>query len=325
MFQLDAPDLPSTFPPLRALGRYRHNLPAQATALIGRAAEVGAVCSLLRRSDVRLVTLSGPGGAGKTRLALQAAAELLDAFADGVWFVDLAPLRDGALVPAAVAGALGIADAGAQSLEQRLQTYLRDKQTLLVLDNFEQVVDAAPLTGALLAAAPQLKLLITSREALRVYGEREYSVPPLSLPDLAHLPPLSWLSQYEAVRLFIERAQAVRPDFAVTNQNAPAVAEICHRLDGLPLAIELAAARSRLFAPEQLLLRLSEAHHRLSLLTSGPRDLPQRQQTLRSAIAWSYDLLDAGEQALFARLGVFASGFTLEATEVVCGARSPRR
>jgi hypothetical protein len=271
IFQLSAPDLPSAFPPLRSLSRQRTNLPAQLTPLVGREREVAQVCALLRRPDVRLLTLSGPGGIGKTRLALQVAAELLDHFIHGVYFVDLAPIRDPELVPTAIAGALGIADAGPQAVQQRLQTYLRDKQSLLLLDNFEQVVEAAPLTVALLAAAPQFQLLITSREVLHIYGEHEYSVPPLTLPDLVHLPPPEQLSQYEAVRLFVERAQAVRPDFVLTKENAPAVAELCQRLDGLPLAVELAAARSRLFAPEELLARLSRPHHRLALLTGGAR------------------------------------------------------
>jgi len=258
--------------------------------------------------------LTGPGGAGKTRLALQAAADLLDAFRDGVWFVALAPIRDHTLVLTAIAQALGVVDATGQSLEEALKAYLRSRQTLLVLDNFEQVLDAGPLIAALLTAAPALKVLVTSREVLHLYGEHEYEVPPLSLPDLYHLPPIERLTQYEAVRLFIERAQAVRSDFAVTIDNAPAIAEICVRLDGLPLAIELAAARSKLFPPKALLARLDR---RLALLTGGPRDLPARQQTLRNAIAWSYDLLDPAEQAIFARLGVFVGGCTLEAAEAV--------
>jgi len=314
IFQVTAPELQSKFPPLRTLDRYTHNLPAQPTALIGRESAVLAVADLVRRDGMRLLTLTGPGGAGKTRLALQAAADLLDAFRDGVWFVALAPIRDHTLVLTAIAQALGVAESPGQPLEESLKAYLRSRQTLLVLDNFEQVLDAAPLITALLAAAPGLKALVTSREVLHLYGEHEYEVPPLSLPDLHHLPPIERLTQYEAVRLFIERAQAVRSDFAVTGENAPAIAEICVRLDGLPLAIELAAARSKLFPPKALLARLDK---RLSLLTGGPRDLPARQQTLRNAIAWSYDLLDPTEQAIFARLGVFVGGCTLEAAEAV--------
>jgi predicted ATPase/class 3 adenylate cyclase len=314
VFQVVAPDLPSDFPALRSLDSYRHNLPAQATALIGREAEVAAVCEQLRRADTHLLTLTGTGGTGKTRLALQAAAELLDDFRDGVFFAPLASIRDPQLVAAAIAQALGIKEAGDQPLLDLLKAYLRGKQTLLLLDNFEHLAAAAPLVAELLVTAPHLKALVTSRETLHLYGEREYSVPPLSLPDLRRLPPIERLTQYEAVRLFIERAQAVRPDFAVTTENAPAVAEICARLDGLPLAIELAAARSKLFPPKALLARLDK---RLQLLTGGPRDLPARQQTLRGAIEWSYDLLDAAEQAIFARLGVFVGGCTLAAAEAV--------
>jgi predicted ATPase len=247
---------------------------------------------------------------------LQAAAELLDDFRDGVFFVPLAPIREPQLVASTIAQALGIKEQGERLPAEQLKVYLHEKQALLVLDNFEQVAPAAPLIAELLAAAPGLKAIVTSREALHLYGEREYGVPPLSMPDLKRLPPIERLTQYEAVRLFIERAQAVRPDFAVTAENAPAIAEVCARLDGLPLAIELAAARSKLFPPRAMLARLDR---RLALLTGGPRDLPARQQTLRDAIAWSYDLLDAAEQAIFARLGVFVGGCTLAAAEAVVG------
>ncbi len=316
IFQVVAPDLPADFPPLRTLESYRHNLPPQATPLIGREAEVAAVCEMLRRDDTRLLTLTGPGGTGKTRLALQAAAELLDDFHDGVFFVPLAPIRDRQFVAGALAQALGVKELGDRSLAEQIKAYLREKRALLLLDNFEQVAAAAPLVAELLAAAPGLKAIVTSRETLHLYGEREYGVPPLSMPDLRRLPPIERLTQYEAVRLFIERAQAVRADFAVTTENAPAVAEICARLDGLPLAIELAAARSKLFPPRALLARLGK---RLALLTGGARDLPARQQTLRDTIAWSYDLLDAAEQSLFARLGVFVDGCSLPAAEAVLG------
>ncbi|MBC8077989.1 MAG: tetratricopeptide repeat protein, partial [Chloroflexales bacterium] len=314
LFQLVAPGLRSDFPALPSLAARPTNLPAQPTALIGREREIADLCTLLRRAEVRLVTLTGPGGAGKTRLALQVAAELLDDAPDGVWFVNLAPISDPAAVAPAIAQALSVAERADQPVLATLQAHLRDKRLVLVLDNFEQVLDGALAVAELLTSAPALTALITSRAVLRLQGEHEYAVPPLALPDLHQLPPLAHLSQYAAVALFIVRAQAAKASFTVTNATAPAVAEICHRLDGLPLAIELAAARVKLFAPEVLLARL---HQRLLLLTGGARDLPVRQQTLRNAIAWSYDLLDANEQALFRRLGVFVGGCTLEAAEAV--------
>ncbi len=314
IFQLVTPDLPDDFPPLKTLDQPNTNLPAQATAFIGREKEVGALRELLGRDDVRLVTLTGPGGTGKTRLSLQVAADALDLFEHGVWFVNLAPLSDPGLVASAIAHALGVREVAQQPIVDSLKRYLREKRMLLLLDNFEQVLDAAPLVAELLTAAPGLKVLVTSRATLHLYGEHEFAVPPLALPERGKLPPLERLTQYEAVRLFIDRAQAAKSDFAITNANAPAVADICERLDGLPLAIELAAARSKLFAPQALLARL---RNRLELLTGGARDLPARQQTLRNTIAWSYDLLSAQEQALFRRLGVFVGGCTLEAAEAL--------
>jgi len=324
VYQLVAPDLPADFPPLKTLD-HPHNLPAQPTALIGREQAIATVCALLQRADVHLVTLTGPGGTGKTRLALQTGAELLEDFSDGVWFVNLAPISDPNLVAATIAQILGVRERDARSLLDHLKDYLRERQSLLLLDNFEQVIEAAPLVGELLAAAPRLKVLVTSRMPLHLSGEREYAVPPLGLPPAvvgafegSNIPTFDVeIRQYEAVRLFVERAQAVKADFAVTNANAPAVAEICSQLDGLPLAIELAAARVKLFPPQALLTRLSS---RLALLTGGARDLPVRQQTIRSTIDWSYALLGAGEQTLFARLGVFVAGCTLEAVEAVCNA-----
>jgi predicted ATPase/class 3 adenylate cyclase len=314
VFQLVHRDLPTDFPPLRSLESRPNNLPLQPTPFIGREHEVGEVVDLLSRSDVRLLTLTGPGGTGKTRLALQVAADLLDAFADGVFVVLLAPIANPNVMPSAIATALGIREEGGRSLQDRLIDHVAAKQLLLVLDNVEHLLEAAPFIGNLLSHGPGLKVLATSRVPLRLQAEREYPVPPLGLPRRHPPPSLEQLSQYEAVRLFIERAQAVKPDFAVDNENAPAVAEICHRLDGLPLAIELAAARVRTLPPQALLARLEQ---RLPLLTGGPRDAPERQRTLRNTIAWSYDLLSEDEQSLFRRLAVFAGGMTLDAAEAV--------
>ncbi len=315
VYQIVAPDLPSDFPSLRTLDSYPTNLPIQLTSLVGREREVTDVAALVRSPEVRLLTLTGPGGTGKTRLALQVAAEVLENFEHGVYFVALAAVSDSGLVLPTIAQALGVADLGDRSPLARLLDYLREKEMLLLLDNYEQVLDAAPLLAELIAAAPRLKVFITSRAVLHVYGEQEYPVPPLSLPDPKRLPRLESLSQYEAVALFIQRARAVRSEFEVTSANAPAVAEICAQLDGLPLAIELAAARSKLLSPQAMLGRLQS---RLGLLTGGPRDLPTRQRTLRGAIDWSYALLDPAEQRLFLRLAVFVGGFTLSAAEAVC-------
>ncbi|MFN8483159.1 MAG: helix-turn-helix domain-containing protein [Anaerolineae bacterium] len=293
------------------------SLPAPLTSFIGREAELAAVEVFLRRKATRFVTLTGPGGVGKTRLALAAAANALDEFADGAHFVDLAPITDPNLVASAVADALGIRVQGTRSPLDALKDGLRDKRLLLVLDNFEQVLAASPLVPQLLVAAPGLKVLVTSRVVLHLRGEQEFPVPPLPLPDLRRLPPLDGLSQYAAIALFAQRAASVRPDFGLTDANAPFVAAICHRLDGLPLAIELAAARVKVFSPPALLQRLDS---RLKTLTLGPRDAPTRHQALRDAIAWSYDLLTEPEKRLFRRLGVFVGGFTLEAAEAVCHA-----
>jgi predicted ATPase len=250
-------------------------------------------------------------------LALQIAAEALDDFAQGVYIVNLAPIGDPDLVVATIAQTFDVTESGSRPLLESLTDELRKQHVLLLLDNFEQVLPAAPQIAHLLAGCPKLKLLITSREVLHVSGEYEFGVPALSLPDRHQLPPLEQLAQYDAVRLFIERARAINADFAVTNASAPAVAKICYHLDGLPLAIVLAAARIKLFSPQTLLARLQ---HRLALLTGGARDLPARHQTIRGAIDWSYNLLDPAEQALFARLSVFVGGCTLEAAETVCGA-----
>jgi predicted ATPase/class 3 adenylate cyclase len=317
IFQLIAPGLPSEFPPLRTLEARPNNLPAQPTPLVGREREAGEVAERLRGEEVRLLTLTGPGGTGKTRLALQAAADLLEEFSDGAYFVTLATITDPELVPSAIAGPLGVKESPEQPLIETLKNHLQEKRLLLVLDNFEQVLEGTFAVGELVAACPKVKVLATSRIPLRLYGEQEYPVPPLALPDPRVLPPLKALTQYEAVRLFVERARAVKPDFEVTNENAPAVAEICVRLDGLPLAIELAAARVRMLPPKALLKRLGS---RLKLLTGGARDLPERQRTLKATIEWSHALLDEGEQLLFGRLSVFSGGRTLEAIEAVCDA-----
>ncbi|HEY3079372.1 MAG TPA: tetratricopeptide repeat protein [Chloroflexota bacterium] len=314
VFQLVAPDLPSAFPPLRSLDTRPNNLPAQPTPLIGREQAAAGALGRLRRADVRLLTLTGPGGIGKTRLALQIAADALDDFEGGVFFTPLETIRDPALLAGAVAQAVGLRTGEHRPAAAAVQDYLRDKTALLVLDTFEQIVAAALQVTELLEACPRLKVLATSRVPLHVRGEHEYAVAPLVLPDRLHPPPTSAIVRCPAVAVFIERALDVDPAFAVTNENAPAVAEICHRLDGVPLAIELAAARTKLLSPREMLRRLER---RLPLLTGGARDLPARQQTLRDAIGWSYDLLAPEEQALFRRLAVFLGGCTLEAAEAI--------
>jgi predicted ATPase/class 3 adenylate cyclase len=299
--------LPSEFPALRTLNAIPNNLPTQLTSFLGRQRELTEARQLL--TEARLLTLTGPGGTGKTRLSLQIATDESDRFPDGIYFVPLGTLSQADLVLPTIAQAVGIIDPGTEPLD-RLSEFIGSKCVLLVLDNFEQVIEAAPQIGELLGRAPKASALVTSRSPLRVYGEREYPVPPLGVPDPRHLPDLEQFSTFESVALFVERAMAVRPDFAVTGSNAPAIAEICVRLDGLPLAIELAAARVRVLSPQAIMDRLGD---RMTLLSSGARDLPERQQTLRGAIAWSHDLLDEADRRLFARLAVFAGGATLDA------------
>ncbi len=322
VFQLEHGGLPDEFPPLRSLDALPHNLPLQPTAFIGRERELADLRRLLSASH--LLTLTGAGGSGKTRLALQLAAELLEGYPEGVWLVDLAALTDPALVPQTVATALSVREVAGRALTQTLADSLRPRKLLLVLDNCEHVVAAcADLTATLMRSCPDITILTTSREVFGISGEVVWSIPPLSAPDprwLASAPdPASSLRQYEAVRLFIDRACMARPDFAVTNENAPAVAQICYRLDGIPLAIELAAGRVKALSPEQIAARLDD---RFRLLTGGSRTALPRYQTLRAAIDWSYELLSEPERILLRRLSVFSGGWTLEAAEAVCSAEA---
>ncbi|HLX56020.1 MAG TPA: NB-ARC domain-containing protein, partial [Ktedonobacteraceae bacterium] len=298
-----------------ALHFIQRSLPAPLTSFVGREEEVEKLRGLLGRDEVRLVTLVGAGGSGKTRLAQHVANDMADEFAQGVWFVALASVLDAAQVPKSILQALGIQSTLALSAVQSLITYLRHKQLLLILDNFEQVREAAGVVGELLAAAPGLKVLVTSRVVLHLYGESEFKVSPLELPDSSAILDIAKLEQYGAIRLFIERARAVMPDFSLTTENAAAIAQICARVDGLPLTLELAAARVKVLPPELLLARLSAA--RLTMLTSEAWNLPIRQQALRKTIRWSYDLLTQTERIWFARLGVFNGGWSLEAAEAM--------
>src|SRR5215211_3906572 len=314
LHQLAADGLPDEFPPPRTLDARPGNLPVALSSFVGRESEIAEVERLL--DQTRLLTLTGPGGSGKSRLALAVAADLLLRFRDGAWFVDLAPVTDPALVLSAVANALGVPEAADRPILDGVKEHLRDRELLCVLDNFEQVAEAGPVLEELLTAAPGLRTVVTSRVVLSLRGEQEYAVPPLPVPDPERLPrDPAELEAMAAVRLFRERAAAASPRFALTAANAPVVAEITARLDGLPLAIELAATRTKVLTPEQILDRLKR---RLALLTSGPRSLPKRQQTLRAAIAWSYDLLEEAERRLFARLSAFTGGWTFEAAEAVC-------
>jgi len=312
LYDLIIDGLPAEFPPPRTLEARPNNLPLQLTSFVGREDQIGEIRELLSR--VRLLTLTGPGGTGKTRLALQVAAETVRDYTDGAFFVDLSPVTDPGLVPAVIARALGVAEVAGVPILETLKAHLQHKELLLVVDNFEQLVAAGGVVEELVSTAPRLKVLITSRVVLALRGEHEYVVPPLEPPDPKSIGDIETLSRSEAVRLFTERALAVQPRFRITTDNAQAVAEITARLDGLPLAIELAATRVKVLTPQQMLPRLQGS---LSLLASSGRTLPERQRTLRGAIAWSYDLLDKPEQSLFRRLSVFSGGWTLEAGEAV--------
>lgn len=298
----------------------RHNLLTPTSAFVGREGDKTALHGLLGDPFCRLLTLVGPGGIGKTRLALEVAADLVgsEAFPDGVWFVPLAPVLDEAFVAPSIAAGVGLSLYGSDS-EAQLESYLRERATLLVLDNAEHLSGVPAIVAGLLDACPRLRCFVTSREALGVYGEHEYPVPALTMPYPGQQLSPEELRSFEAVEVFVQRAQAVQPGFSLSPENAPAVVELCHRLDGLPLALELAAARMRLFTPQALATRLGR---RLDVLTGGPRTLPPRQQTLRRAVGWSYDLLAPHEQTLFRRLAVFVSGCTLETIEAVCTPRA---
>ena len=315
LYQLELDGLPNEFPPLATLDSRPTNLPAQPNAFIGRERELTDTRALLDREEVRLLTLIGPGGTGKTRLALQLAADVVEQFANGVFFVSLAPIRDWELVVPTMLRTLGLREQPGETPLETLTEYLREKELLLLLDNFEHVLAASPALAGLLDSAPGLQLLVTSRMPLHLQAERAHRVPQLAVPDLRRPARAEEVMDYESVRLFVARARAAAVDFTVTDVNAEAVAEICVRLDGLPLAIELAAPRVRTLTPPALLRRLDQ---RLALLTGGAQDVDARQRTLRGTIEWSYDLLLAKEKALFARLAIFVGGGRLEAAEAIC-------
>lgn len=314
IYQVISKELPSDFPPLKTLDARPNNLPVQLTNFLGREKDINEIKKLL--SDSHLLTLVGPGGTGKTRLCLQVAADIIDDYENGVWFIDLAPLKDGTLLPQTIAQAIGIKEESQQELTKTLINYFKEKEILILLDNCEHIIESCSnLSGELLINCPKLKIMATSREMLRINGETVYYVTSLELPDMDSDNSMDSLTQFESVKFFIERALSVKPGFQVTNENAPAVAEICFKLDGIPLAIELAAARVKVLSVEQICERLND---RFKLLISGSRTSLPRQKTLKALIDWSYDLLTEKEKILWRRLSVFAGGWTLEAAEEVC-------
>ena len=318
LYQLVIDGVQDSFPALRTLDATPNNLPTQLTSFVGRSADVAEAKRLL--AGTHLLTLTGPGGIGKTRLGLQLAAEMAPSFPDGTFFVALSAVTDPELIPSVIAQSIGLSISGNRRPIDAVRESLRDRHTLLVLDNLEQLLPAAsPVVSDILHGAEHVKVVATTRAPLHVYGEQEMALQPLRLPDMRGVQSAAALSQFEAVKLFIERAVAAKHDFRVTNENAPAIAGICEQVDGLPLAIELAAARVKLFSPQALLARLQSS---TSILAGGSRDLPGRQQTLRGAVAWSYDLLDEPHRRLFARFAVFARGGNLEQAEAVCGPES---
>ena len=302
------------FTPL-SRGETPNNLSIPLTPLIGRGREITEIKNLLFRDEVRLTTLTGIGGTGKTRLSQKIAREMLSEFPDGVFFVDLSPITKADLVAPKIAQVLSIKESGREQIDNILKHFLGNKRMLLILDNFEQIVEAAPIIAAFLSSASRLKILVTSRNILQIRGEHEYKVPPLDLPDPTKSHTENSLAGYASVSLFVQRANAVKADFSLTNENAPAIVEICEKLEGLPLAIELAAARIKILSPAEMVLRLD---HQLKFLTGGAKDLPVRQQTMRNAISWSYDLLDENERKLFRQISIFVGGCTLDAIETVC-------